>query len=372
MDEKKNFDNVNVDIYNYFSGANGRLNDIYSWCLPNANVSENQLWKSPSAGSADLQSKSTEEYSGFGAFVDPDNELSSMGSTNAVPDYFMNSTNNIQESVYGRIRNINDCIKGILGGTLPQDKKDILLGQCYFFRAWCYYNLVKWYGGVPIVDEVQDPVESAVTPRSSAHACINFILTDLDNAAHMLASETMHGGWSGSDWGRVSTATALALKGRVLLLWCSPIFNRGNDQNRWASAYSQMRAELDSINACGHGLFSTGKNVNGSDFALQFCQTGRNPEAVFVTLYNNISGDGLDTQKTMLKYRLWAATHASIAPLHSPASAGPTLAMPPRPMHTIQVTTVVTTTSCGTTYGTPMSTTRVMWKVATPMVPTTC
>ena len=135
MDEKKNFDNVNVDIYNYFSGANGRLNDIYSWCLPNANVSENQLWKSPSAGSADLQSKSTEEYSGFGAFVDPDNELSSMGSTNAVPDYFMNSTNNIQESVYGRIRNINDCIKGILGGTLPQDKKDILLGQCYFFRA---------------------------------------------------------------------------------------------------------------------------------------------------------------------------------------------------------------------------------------------
>ena len=297
MDEKKNYDNVNVDIYNYFSGANGRLNDIYSWCLPNANVVEGQLWKSPSAGSADLQSKCTEEYSGFGAFVDPDKELSSMGSTNSVPDYFMNSTNNIQESVYGRIRNINDCIKGIQGGNLPQDKKDILLGQCYFFRAWCYYNLVKWYGGVPIVAEVQDPVESAITPRSSAHACIDFILNDLDNSARMLASETMHGGWSGEDWGRVSTGTALALKGRVLLLWCSPILNRGNDQSRWATAYSQMRAELDSIKACGYGLFSTGRNMNGSDFALQFCQTGRNPEAVFVTLYNNITGDGLDTQK---------------------------------------------------------------------------
>ena len=29
IDEKKNFDNVNTDIYNYESGINGRLNDLY-------------------------------------------------------------------------------------------------------------------------------------------------------------------------------------------------------------------------------------------------------------------------------------------------------------------------------------------------------
>ena len=53
----------------------------------------------------------------------------------AVPDYFHNQSNNIQASVWGRIRNINDVIKGISEGALSQDKKDELLGQVYFFRA---------------------------------------------------------------------------------------------------------------------------------------------------------------------------------------------------------------------------------------------
>ncbi|MBR2881662.1 MAG: RagB/SusD family nutrient uptake outer membrane protein, partial [Prevotella sp.] len=145
LDEKKNYDNVNADIYNDYEGANGRLNDIYSWCLPSVG---DLGWKSPSMGANDMGATSTEEYAGFSIFVDPQNELTSGNTSNSVPDFFMGTANNIQEAVYGRIRNINDCIAGISGGSLPQSQKDILLGQVYFFRAWCYYNLVKWYGGV--------------------------------------------------------------------------------------------------------------------------------------------------------------------------------------------------------------------------------
>lgn len=297
LEEKKNYDNVNTDIYNYTEGVNGRLNDLYSWCLPDANSGDNLRWKSPSAGTNDMMGKSTEEYSGFSVFVDPDNPLTSMSSTNAVPDFFMGDASNIQASVYGRIRNINDCIAGIRNGSLPQAEKDIYLGQCYFLRAWCYYNLFKWYGGVPLVAEVQDPVESAVTPRSSAKATFDFIMADIDHAAKLLAAKTMNGGWTGNDYGRVTTGTALALKGRLLQLWCSPLFNRADDRNRWASAYNIMKAGLDSINACGYGLYATANNVNGSDFAAMFTQDGRNPEAVFVTLYNKVTGDGLDNQK---------------------------------------------------------------------------
>lgn len=294
LEDKKNYDNANKDIYNYYSGANGRLNDIYSWCLPTV---ADQTWKYPSAGNNDIAGKSTEEYSGFSDFVNPEIELSSTSSTNAVPDYFMGTQNNIQEAVYGRIRNINDAIAGISGGSLSAEEKNVLLGQIYFFRAWCYYNLVKWYGGVPLVKELQDPVEDSFTPRSSAKECIDFILEDLNKAATMLAAKTTHGGWTGSDYGRVTTGTALALKGRVLLLWCSPLFNRANDRTRWQSAYEQMTADLPTINACGYGLYKTSSNVNGSDFAAQFLTSSKNPEAVFVTLYNNITGDGLDNQK---------------------------------------------------------------------------
>lgn len=295
LEDKKNYDNATTDIYNYVSGCNGRVNDIYGWCLPQAaDLTTGQNYLSVSIGSNDMAGKSTEEYAGFSDFVNPEIELTSMGTTNAVPDFFMGSNNNIQTSVYGRIRNINDCIKGIQGGSISNEEKQILLGQVYFFRAWCYYNLVKWYGGVPIVTDVLEPVESSFTPRSTTKECIDFILEDLDRAATMLKGKV----WSGSDYGRVTTGTALALKGRVLLLWASPLFNRKNDESRWKDAYTQMKTDLASIDACGYGLYSTGNNVNGSDFAKQFLTVSGNPEAVFVTLFNNVaSDDGLDNQK---------------------------------------------------------------------------
>lgn len=295
LEDKKNYDNVNKDLYQFVEGANARLNDLYSWSLPDVT---NLNWKYPSCGLADDAAKSTEEYSGFGAFVNPENELSSMSSGTSVPDFFKGTdAANIQAMVYGRIRNINDFIKNVNECSLAQATKDYLLGQAYFLRGWCYYNLVKWYGGVPLVAEVQDPVETSFTPRSSAEDCIQFIIDDLNNAATLLEAKTANGGWDNDNYGRVSTGTALALKGRVLLLWASPLFNRDNDESRWTSAYAEMKADLTKINGCGYGLYQSATNKNGSDFAAQFSQMGKNPEAVFVALYNNEKGDGTDTQR---------------------------------------------------------------------------
>ncbi len=295
LQDKKNYDNATSDIYNYIEGANGRLNDLYAWSLPdNGDAS----WKIPSMGNADICAKSTEEYSGFSDFVNPQIELSAASSTNEVPDFFMGTQNNIQEAVYGRIRNINDFLEHMAESTLSDDAKSELVGQAYFLRAWCYFNLFKWYGGVPLMTVTMDPVENAQVPgRSSAKATMEFIISDLDKAALLLAGNALEGGWSGSNYGRVTAGTALALKGRVLLWWCSPLFNRSNDLSRWQSAYSLMKEELETINACGYGLYKSGNNVNGSDFALQFLQSTRNPEAVFFRLYNNVTGDGLDNQK---------------------------------------------------------------------------
>lgn len=295
LEDKKNYDNVNKDLYQFVEGANARLNDLYSWSLPDVT---NLNWKYPSCGLADDAAKSTEEYSGFGAFVNPENELSSMSSGTSVPDFFKGTdAANIQAMVYGRIRNINDFIKNVNECSLAQTTKDYLLGQAYFLRGWCYYNLVKWYGGVPLVAEVQDPVETSFTPRSSAEDCIQFIIDDLNNAATLLEAKTANGGWDNDNYGRVSTGTALALKGRVLLLWASPLFNRDNDESRWTNAYAEMKADLTKINGCGYGLYQSATNKNGSDFAAQFSQMGKNPEAVFVALYNNEKGDGTDTQR---------------------------------------------------------------------------
>ncbi|MCR5394923.1 MAG: RagB/SusD family nutrient uptake outer membrane protein [Bacteroidales bacterium] len=288
LTEKKNYDNVNGDIYNYYEGALGRIDDLYSWCLPTAVSGD--TWNYPSNGSSDNQSKSTEEYSGFGSFVDPDAEMFIM-SGNIAPDYFHNQSNNIQASVWGRIRNINDVIKGVTEGSLSDDEKKWFLGQAHFFRAWCYYLMVKWYGGVPIITTVEEPLEESHYTRATTEECINFIVSDLNLAAEELGTfEAV-----GDNWGRVTAGTALALKGRVLLLWASPIFNRANDQSRWTNAYTEMLNDLQTINSLGYGLYQTSTNVNGSDFAATFSQSTFNPEALFVTLYNTIQSG--DTQK---------------------------------------------------------------------------
>ena len=283
LQDKKNYGQVGAEIYNYYEGAQGRLYDLYSMCLPTV---ANMDWRYPSIGLNDDAAKSTEEYTGFSSFVNPEIELSSMGSTNSVPDFFMANSGNIQEAVYGHIRDCNDLIRGVSESDLTQEQKDEVLGQAYFLRAWVYYNLFKWYGGVPLVEEVQNPTEDAITPRSSAKATYEFILNDLKRSADMLRAQTANGGWNGSNWGRITSGTALALKGRLMLLWASPLFNRSNDQSRWTNAYNEMKADLSTINACGYGLYQTGSNVNGSDFAKQFLQSTKNPEAVFVTLYN--------------------------------------------------------------------------------------
>ena len=113
LQDKRNYDNVTTDVYNYVEGANARLNDIYGWCLPQiADLTTGTNYLSVSIGNNDAAGGATEEYAGFTIYTDPQIALSSMGSSNGVPDYFMGAHNNIQNSVYGRIRNINDFIQG--------------------------------------------------------------------------------------------------------------------------------------------------------------------------------------------------------------------------------------------------------------------
>ena len=291
LEEKKNYDNTTSEIYNYYSGANNRISDLYQACNPN--IQAVRGWQFPSMGYADEQSQMTEEYSGFSLFVDPQKDVNTLTGTDACPEYFQGtSAYSISASPWGVIRNVNDCIEGIEGGTLSQEEKDELLGQAYFLRAWRYYYFVRYYGGVPILRNTLNVSSESAVARSSAKECIDFIIEDLDKAAKMLEKRTVQSSWSASDWGRVTTGTCLALKGRVLLMWASPLFNRDNDQQRWKDAYDFMKEALPTINACGYGLaYEDNPGVNGSGWAKMFLDITNNPEAVYVTVYNKNTPD---------------------------------------------------------------------------------
>lgn len=303
LEEKRNFAAVNGDAYDYYDGALLRLADIYKLSLPDVNGGPN--WQFPSSGNSDALSKSTEEYSGFSGwtgedvFTDPTTPPEAGTGNPAVLDFFQGTAGKATQNAWGRIRNINDVILGISGSTLSDAEKNELLGQAYFLRAWCYYMLVKWYGGVPIVTDIIEPVEGVPVPaRSSTKECIDFICKDLDNSAEMLKSK---GGWTGANFGRVTAGTALALKGRVLLLWASPLFNRTDDQQRWKDAYDAITESIPVLNACGYGLaYENNPGNNAANWARMFVEDPLQ-EGVFVSIYNTID-DGVTDLK---HYNSW-------------------------------------------------------------------
>lgn len=201
---------------------------------------------------------------------------------NTVGDY---GTSLNDKTVWGKIRAINQFLEQVEAGSLSRSWKNTLEGQAYFFRAYRYFELVKLYGGVPLVLHTQDAVgaeakKESQLPRSSTSDCIKQITADLDTAVADLP-----GRWEGDDWGRITNGAAAALKGRVLLYWASPQFNPDDKQERWQESYDANKEAMSILTKNGFGL--------NSDYQNMWFQEQDNPEAVWVTCYNTATGDQL-------------------------------------------------------------------------------
>lgn len=115
---------------------------------------------------------------------------------------------------YANVRRVNNLIERLPTSSFDEETKTTVLGEAKFIRAYYYFSMVKRYGGVPIIKEVQeyipgDDIESLQVVRSKEKEVYDFIAQDLDEAAAKLP-ET-----SGS--GRANKYAALALKSRAML-----------------------------------------------------------------------------------------------------------------------------------------------------------
>ncbi len=154
--------------------------------------------------------------------------------------------------LYNDIEEINLFLEK-MQGTDFTDEIPEWEGQALFWRSWCYFKMVKGYGGVPLIIEPQDvtDTESLFVTRSSTSECFEQICADLDSAIAELPDE-----WDGDDYGRIDKGTAMAFKGRVLLFWASPLFNPSNDITRWQEAYEANKDAVDFLSGLGKGLLS--------------------------------------------------------------------------------------------------------------------
>ena len=106
----------------------------------------------------------------------------------------------------------------------PAGRKVTMQGECHFFLAYYYSELLKRYGGVPIVKQVLSLEDDYRIPRSTYDQVAQFILDELDLAESYLPDE-----WPTEDFGRATKAWCKALRARVLLYWASPLNNPNGD-----------------------------------------------------------------------------------------------------------------------------------------------
>jgi hypothetical protein len=128
-------------------------------------------------------------------------------------------------------------------------------------RAYLYFDMVRTYGGVPLILHAQALDEELGVPRSKTSECMAQIIKDLDEAIAIPDEYFPVTQRNDANFGRINKAVALALKGRILLTYASPQFTFKTPagtkpaEERWREAYDACREARDRLAAAGYGLF---------------------------------------------------------------------------------------------------------------------
>jgi starch-binding outer membrane protein, SusD/RagB family len=159
-------------------------------------------------------------------------------------------------SMYSAIRKANIAIENLPISTFADDNlRDRLLGEAYFLRAYYYHQLMRNYGGVPLISNAYGLGEDYSIARSTFSETIDFIVNDLDQATTLLDGKA-------ETPGRTSKLASMALKARVLLYAASDLhesskvssigadgalwaYQGGAQATRWSAAQAAAKAVLD-------------------------------------------------------------------------------------------------------------------------------
>ena len=140
--------------------------------------------------------------------------------------------------MYRRIRAANSALENLAISTFDNDDlKARLRGEVHFLRGYYYQQLLRTYGGVPLVTKTYGLGEDYSIERSSFADCVDFIVKECDSAAILLDGRTM-------DKGRASKIAALALKSRILLYAASDLYDVPTAAGKSSTLSSYSNPEL--------------------------------------------------------------------------------------------------------------------------------
>ena len=153
---------------------------------------------------------------------------------------------------YSGIRKVNEFLQNIEERYILPDnalqaqkeRRNRFIGEAKFFRALLYFDMIKVYGGVPIITKVIDRNETdeaiLFPKRNTTEECFDFVIKELKEAADLLPKT-----YSGDNWGRITKGAAWAFKAKIELWRASPLFNLQNEKKYWQEAYKTYHSIID-------------------------------------------------------------------------------------------------------------------------------
>lgn len=174
-------------------------------------------------------------------FTNPDDVFSHYYKGIRHANLFLEKTENYEDLIYV--------------DTLINSNKEVYLKNCDDFkklraevrvlRAYFYFELIKRYGGVPLVKKTLSLDDNLDIPRNSFDECVDYIVTECDEAYKDLTNYWANYSWqegaggNGKDntqLGRIEKPVAKFLKQKALLYAASPLHNPNNDIEKWKKA----------------------------------------------------------------------------------------------------------------------------------------
>lgn len=172
---------------------------------------------------------------------------------------------------YGYIRKCNEIIQNIDQVSMEESLRNRMKGEAIFFRSTAYFDMVKRYGGVPLITKPQSfDSEDLYPARATVDEMFDFIVKEYEQAAELLKEYQTH---DKTNFGRVTWGACKAMAARACLFWASPLYNPSNDASRWEKSVALGKEVVES------GLYSLNADVRNLFLERE------SPENIFAIYY---------------------------------------------------------------------------------------
>lgn len=137
--------------------------------------------------------------------------------------------NSLWSSSYEQIAKCNNFLENISSVEMDGAEKAEMAAEARFIRAYFYFNMSLYWGGVPLVTKMLTAQEANTIARNSKQEVVEFVLSELSAAVEQLPESRPT-----AEHGRVTKGAALAILGRLQMA-----------EGMWAQALQTYKSIVD-------------------------------------------------------------------------------------------------------------------------------